>query len=98
TNPISSQMPRRSQLSNGREAINNMQTMMPKIGITGTNGVLNGLSSSGLVLRSTRMPTQTSVNANSVPILTMCPRSETGTNPAKTDTKIMKIRFVFQGV
>lgn len=91
-------MPRRSQLSIGREAINNTQTITPKIGIRGTKGVLKGLSNSGLVLRNTKIPIQTKAKANRVPILTIWPKSEIGTKPAKSETKIINTMFVFHGV
>src|SRR5690606_33089617 len=95
---MSNQIPRRSQLSIGKDAIKIKQTIMPNMGTSGTNGVLNGLSISGLVFRRTNKPIQASVKANSVPILSMCPKSEIGTKPAKKDTNTMNMRFVFQGV
>lgn len=98
TIPISIHIPKRSQLSIGKEAIIKTHTIIPNIGIKGTKGVLKGLSTVGFFLRRTITPIQTSVKANNVPILTMCPKSEIGTKPANMLTKIMNIRFVFQGV
>src|SRR5690606_5204982 len=96
--PIINQIAKRSQLSIGKDAIKIKQTIIPSMGTSGTNGVRNGLSISGFVFRSTNTPMQTNVKANSVPILTMCPKSEMGTKPAKRDTNTMNMRFVFQGV
>ncbi len=49
------------------------QTNIPSIGTNGTQGVLNSLFISGLVLRKTITATQTSIKANKVPILVMSP-------------------------
>lgn len=68
---MASQTARRSQLSIGKEAIINTQTIIPMIGTNGTKGVLNGRSKLGSDLRRTNIPTQTNVKANKVPILTM---------------------------
>src|SRR5690606_21327908 len=91
-------MASRSQLSIGSDAIIAIHTTIPSIGTNGTRGVRKGRGVSGLVLRSTIIPAQTNVKANKVPMLTMCPRSATGTKPEKILTKTINIRLVFQGV
>src|SRR5690606_203935 len=96
--PIRSHIPRRSQLSIGKDAMRSKQTITPKIGRNGTKGVLKGRSNSGFVLRRTNTPIQTRVKANNVPILTIWPRSETGTKPANKETNTINIAFVFHGV
>src|SRR5690606_1626933 len=87
-----------SQLTSGNESIISTHTIIPNIGTKGTKGVLNGRFAVGLLLRKTSIPIHTNVNANNVPILTICPRSDTGTNPANMLTKTIKIKFVFHGV
>ncbi|MNL17557.1 hypothetical protein D3C87_1386570 [compost metagenome] len=69
--PITIHIPKRSHDSIGKEAIISTHTNIPNIGTSGTNGVLNGLSKFGSVLRNTRIPIQTNVKANKVPILTI---------------------------
>ena len=61
--------------------------IIPAIGTKGTRGVLNVLGASGIFLRITITPIQTNTKANKVPILTICPKSLTGTKPAKMLTK-----------
>src|SRR5690606_39092263 len=95
---MDNQIASRSQLSGGKPNINITQTKTPKIGNTGTKGVRNPRLASGFVLRITITPIQTRAKANKVPILTICPKSDTGTKPANKLTKTINIRLVFQGV
>src|ERR1039457_4934531 len=64
------------------------QMSAPSIGITGTKGVLNGLTRSGLDLRSTRILIQTIAKASNVPIDTSSPRILIGKIPAKTSATL----------
>ncbi len=51
-------------------------------GIQGENSARNGRGASGSFLRSTSTPSETSAKANSVPMLTSCPRTPIGVRPA----------------
>ena len=56
----------------------------PRIGTTGTHGVLNGLRISGLDFLNTRTLRQTIIKARRVPIETSSPRILIGRMPAIT--------------
>ena len=86
------------QLSASNENIKYPQTKTPAIGTKGTSGVLKALGASGIFLRITKIPMHTKEKANRVPMLTICPKSLIGTNPAKILTKNIKKIFVFHGV
>ena len=60
------------------------------IGNTGTNGVRNGRSMSGLVRRRMITPMLTSTNANSVPMLTSLTISDSGTSAARIEIRMPK--------
>lgn len=77
----------RNQVSSGNENICTRQIKAPNAGKKGTHGVLNGRGSSGLVLRSTIIPTQTIANASRVPIDTNSPKRLIGKTPAKIIAK-----------
>lgn len=96
--PIAIHIIKRSQLSFGKDNIISKQTITPSKGTTGTNGALNFRGISGIVLRMIMTPMHTRIKANNVPIETICPKSETGTNPENRLTKSIKNIFVFQGV
>ena len=68
------------------------QTMIPKIGNKGTNGVLNFLGRSGSVFLKIITARQTKINANKVPMLVISPTTSPGIKAAKkpTNTKITK--------
>ena len=73
-------------------------TAIPRIGNSGTNGVLNGRGVSGCVFLIMIIPTHTITNANKVPMLVIFPTTLIGTNAAKHETKIISIRLHFHGV
>src|SRR6185436_7806120 len=93
-----SQMINRNQFAGPRVYINPVQTRIPRIGITGTQGVRKGLVIAGSVLRKTIIPKQTSTNAKSVPITVMFDIMVAGTNAATSPTKTKNNKFDFQGV
>ena len=80
-----------SQVSPGRERINQNAASIPAIGVNGTHGVLNGRGMSGRLRRSTHTPAQTITKASSVPILTSSPRIPIGIRAAKNATKMPTI-------
>ena len=71
---------------------------MPSIGTNGTNGVLNALGKSGILLRMTQTPMQTRIKAKSVPMLVISPTTLAGTKAAKALTKTINKRLLFAGV
>ncbi len=76
-----------------------MFTTTPRIGTSGTSGVLNGRGVLGSRTRSTHTPDrQTSTKANSVPIDVMSPTRSSGRNPANMPTKPKNTRLVRYGV
>ena len=75
-----------------------MQMMIPKIGTSGTRGVLNGRLASGFVILITQMPAHTKINAKSVPKLVKSPATLPGTNPPKSETNTNRIMFDLKGV
>ena len=80
------------------EAIMAKQTRMPRIGTSGTNGVLYGRGISGCVRRMIMTPTQTITNASSVPMLVMSPRLESGTKPGEEADEDHEDRLERHGV
>jgi hypothetical protein len=71
---------------------------MPRIGIKGTNGVLNERIAFGCVFLITMIPIHTKINANKVPIDVISPTTVTGTKAANKLTNIAKKRFDLNGV
>ena len=96
--PSANQTIRRIQVSSGKPTIIPTQTKIPRIGTSGTSGVLNGRGASGIVLRITIIPIQTKTKANKVPILVISPTIRAGTKAANKPTKMKKRTFDFQGV
>lgn len=82
------QVKRRIHVSNGREDIIKKQTSAPKIGTTGTHGVLKPRIASGSALRRIIIPTQTITKASNVPIDTSSPNKPIGKSPAKKAAKL----------
>src|SRR5687768_15364018 len=80
------------------EMIMAVQTRMPNVDTTGTIGVLNGRTASGLDLLMIHTPALTNTNANRVPILVRSPARLPGTKAAKAPTKTKRIRFDLYGV
>jgi hypothetical protein len=60
----------------------------PRIGISGTNGVLKGRLSSGRLYLRNKMPIQTITKASNVPIETSSPRMLMGNIPARIQATI----------
>lgn len=89
---------RRNQVSPGSDAIIRKQETIPRIGTTGTQGVLKERGASGWVLRNTNTPKQTRTKANSVPILVISPTTRAGTNAANKLTNKQKSKLDFHGV
>ena len=92
------QAKRRSQFVQPKPTIINKQAIIPKIGINGTQGVLNSLFNSGFVFLKTITATQTRTKANKVPILVISPTISPGTKAANKPTIIKIIRFALYGV
>ena len=97
-NPATIQISAEISVSFPRDKIIPEQTTIPKIGTSGTNGVLNGLSAVGFLTRSTQMPAHTKTNANNVPKLVRSPAILPGTKPANNPTKIKRSAFDLKGV
>ncbi len=74
------------------------QETIAKIGITGTNGVLNGRFNSGFCFLSIIIAADTIMKAARVPIFTNSANSVIGRNAASTDAKIPTIIVPFVGV
>src|SRR4051812_24952474 len=75
-----------------------MLAAMPRIGTTGTIGVLNWRGALGSRTRRIHTPAHTSTNANSVPIDVISPTMSSGRNAANTPTNTKNSRFDFHGV
>ncbi len=71
---------------------------MPRIGTTGTNGVLNGRCKSGRRTRSTHTPAQTITNASSVPMLVISFKMPMGRMAGRKATKTPTTMDEIQGV
>src|SRR5664279_5830208 len=97
-NPIASQMMSRHQFSAGRENIRSVQVRMPRMGVRGTKGALNGRGAFGFVRRMMRTAAQTTTNATSVTMFTSSARTRRGRKAARVDTKIPVMMVDFQGV
>src|SRR6185312_16120072 len=96
--PIASQIASRVQLGQPSPKIIAALTTMPRIGTSGTSGVLNWRGAFGSRTRSTQTPMQTSTNANSVPIDVMSPTTSPGTKPANAPTSTKNTMFALYGV
>src|SRR5438067_11309315 len=98
TSPITSHTPRRVQFGQPRPKIIAPLNSTPRIGTSGTSGVLNCLGASGLRTRRTQTPMQTRTNANNVPIDVMSPTMSSGTNAANAPTKPKNKKLALYGV
>lgn len=87
-----------SKVFTGNEIIIPPQTIAPRIGTKGTNGVLNGRSRLGLFRRRIHTPRLTNTKAKSVPILVKSPATLPGINPPKIPTKANRIMLDLYGV
>ncbi len=96
--PIINQTANLTQVSQGKNTIMAIQVKMPKIGIKGTKGTLNGRLASGFVFLKIKMPTQTIKKANKVPMLVISPTTFMGTNAAKSPINTQSIMFDLYGV
>src|SRR6476620_8637981 len=72
--------------------------MMPSVETIGTAGTRNARSKSGREARRIQTPAQTSMNANSVPILVISPTMSSGMNAPKTPVNKKKRMFDLYGV
>src|SRR5690348_12507240 len=95
---MTSQIIRRNQFDSPSEYIIAKFQTTPRIGTTGTHGVRNGRAVSGCVRRITQTLAQTMTKANRVPMLVMCPTTDSGRKAEKGATKIMNSRFERHGV
>ena len=82
----------------GSSAIRNKQKIMAKIGINGTNGVLNERFKSGFSLRRIMIDADTIIKAARVPIFTNSANSVMGKKAAITDATIPTISIPLVGV
>src|SRR6476620_8058358 len=96
--PITSHHPNRSHASRGRPRITKKQSPAPTMPTTWTNGTRNGRFRSGSVYRSTMTPMQTSMNANSVPMLVRSYVSAASPMRDHSATKTPVISVVTYGV
>lgn len=80
--PITIHRIKRNQVSQGKNIICKRHIAAPSIGTRGTNGVLNGLFTSGDIFLRTIIETQTITKAIRVPIYTNSPRILIGNTPA----------------
>ena len=96
--PITSHTMRRSQFDQPSEYIMAKFQTIPRIGTSGTSGVLKGRGAFGFLTRMTHTPAHTMTNANSVPMLVMCPTMLKGRNAEKGATKKKNSRFERHGV
>jgi len=83
-NPIAIHIISLAQVSQGNESIWRIQIPAPKMGISGTQGVLNGRGISGFLTLRMMIPMQTMAKASKVPIDTSSPRILIGRIPAST--------------
>src|SRR5216684_2939850 len=95
---MASQIKRRSQFCHPSEYIMAKFQTMPRIGTSGTNGVLKGRGASGCLRRITQTPAQTITNAKRVPMLVMWPTTDNGSRAENGATKAMNSRFDLHGV
>lgn len=79
----------------GKEMIIAVHTSIPKMGTSGTNGVVKGRTLSGSFLRMIHTPAHTNTNAKSVPMLVRSPATLPGTNAEKAPTKNKKNEIGF---
>src|SRR6266850_296800 len=84
--PTTSHNPNRIQVIHGRPSIKYRQEITPRIGMKGTQGVLNDLGRFGSRLRRTRIPMHTRMKANSVPMFVRSTISSILVNIAHTPT------------
>src|SRR5271170_8445550 len=96
TMPTTSQTTNRIQVMAFNPDMSPSETIMPNIGTKGTNGVLNGRTSSGRRTRRIHTPAQTITNASKVPMLTSCPKSPIGTSAPTNATHNPTIAVDFQ--
>ena len=88
----------RIHVSPGKKTIINKQVPIPRIGTTGTNGVLNALGASGILFLNISTPIQTRIKANNVPILVISPTTLAGTKAANRLTNTRNNRLLLAGV
>ena len=88
----------RSQLVQPSPKIMAPQTTMPSTATTGSNGTVKPRSSSGRRTRMIHTPAQTSMNANSVPMLVISPTMSPGTNAPKSAVNTKNSMFDLYGV
>jgi hypothetical protein len=74
------------------------QVIIPRIGTSGTRGVLKALGASGIFDLMIITPIQTRMKANKVPILVISPTIRAGTNAANMLTNSMKRKLFLAGV
>src|SRR5579864_8243721 len=92
---MTSQLRKTSQVSRCSETIISNETAMPMIGTNGTQGTRNGRCKSGCCLRRIQTPPETTVKANSVPMLVSSSSLLIGnvaaSNATQIPTKIVEI-------
>src|SRR5919109_2941918 len=78
--------------------IKEMHDSAPSTGMIGPPATLNGRCASGRFMRSTITATETTTNANSVPMLVISPTTWIGMNPAAIATMTHVMIVVMYGV
>src|SRR5271157_5671453 len=96
--PMISHTISRAQFDQPSEYIMAKFHTMPRIGTSGTSGVLNGRGASGFFTRITHTPAHTITKANRVPMLVMCPTILKGRKAEKGATKKKNSMLERQGV
>src|SRR5689334_8288883 len=96
--PITSHTASRIQVRPVRLTIIASEITIPRMGTTGTHGVLNGRSRLGSLRRITHTPAHTITNASSVPMLTISSRTLIGKEAASTATKVPTVIEEIHGV
>src|SRR5471032_1109185 len=95
---MASQTISRSQFDQPSEYIIAKFQTMPRMGTSGTSGVLNGRGASGFFTRITHTPAHTITNANSVPMLVIWPTMLSGRKAENGATKKKNSMFERHGV
>src|SRR5579859_2898155 len=98
TIPITSHTAKRIHVSVARLIIMASEITIPRMGTTGTHGVLKGRGSSGLRFRKTHTPAHTITNASNVPMETISSSTLMGSDAARTATKKPTVSDEIHGV
>src|SRR4029450_12054032 len=96
--PTSSHPRKRTHVMTDRLTIRYTHDNTPSTGMIDPPGTLNGRFASGRLARRTITASDTTTNANSVPMLVISPRIWIGTKPATSATIVQVMIVVMYGV